>query len=286
MQKIIGDGQRASGRFALDGTECEVIFSSPFRCFEVKNEGMGDIVISAESGKTASDSGVMVVAAQTSATYAHMRSGVDRIYITGSGNVQVVAKNEVNELFGGGAVMGGGDMYADLYRWAAGQLPTIDTGITDSEGNAYMLENAVEVGGHDELLALFPKLGVVPELPTTDAVLRITDTVSGISVNIYNDVSEPWGSGMGYSTKIKAVISDLRAGSENTVTQYNSYNGGDPENFVGLEITGLTITASGDQTIVRVDLKRVLKTETQVTYVEGALDGTVYDSSNCHWILS
>ena len=106
MQKIIGDGQRASGRFALDGTECEVIFSSPYRCFEVKNEGMGDVVISAESGKTASDSGVMVVSAQTSATYAHMRSGVDRVYITGSGNVQIVAKNEVSELFGGGAAVG------------------------------------------------------------------------------------------------------------------------------------------------------------------------------------
>ncbi len=284
MQKIIEDGQRASGRFALDGTECEVIFSSPFRCFEVKNEGMGDVVISAESGKTAADNGVVVIAAQTSATYAHMRSGVDRIYVTGSGNVQIIAKNEVSELFGGGAIMGGGaggdDIYADLYRWTAGQLPTIDTGLTDDEGNAYMLENAYEVGGHDELLALFPKMGIVPTLPTTDACLRITDAVSGITMNIYNNVTAA-----GF-TSVRATIGSLITGVEEIKTQYNEYNGGDVTNFVGLEITGLTLTASGSDVAVRIDFNRVLKNGTQATNITATIQNTVYDKENCRWILS
>ncbi len=109
MQKDIEHGARTTGRFALDGTECKVVFSSPFRCFEVKNEGTSDIIVSLDSGKTAADNGVVVIAAQTSATLAHMRSDVSTLYLTGVGNVQVLAKNEPAALFraaggGGGSV--------------------------------------------------------------------------------------------------------------------------------------------------------------------------------------
>ena len=106
MQKIIGDGQRSSGRFALDGTECEVVFSSPYRCFEVRNESASDVIVAIESGKSVSDSGIIVVAPQTSATLAHMRS-VNTVYITGTGNVQVVGKNEVEAVFKSAGTGGG-----------------------------------------------------------------------------------------------------------------------------------------------------------------------------------
>lgn len=109
MQKDIEHGARTTGRFALDGTECKVVFSSPFRCFEVKNEGTSDIIVSLDSGKTAADNGVVVIAAQTSATLAHMRSDVNTVYVTGTGNVQIVGKNEVEAVFKSAGTGGGVD---------------------------------------------------------------------------------------------------------------------------------------------------------------------------------
>ncbi|MBQ7783031.1 MAG: collagen-like protein, partial [Oscillospiraceae bacterium] len=53
-----------------------------------------------------SDSGIIVVAPQTSATLAHMRS-VNTVYITGTGNVQVVGKNEVEAVFKSAGTGGG-----------------------------------------------------------------------------------------------------------------------------------------------------------------------------------
>lgn len=109
MEKIIKNGMRTTGRFSLDGSECKVVFSAPYQCFEVKNEGTADIVASIESGCAASDSGVIIIAPQTSATLAHMRPEVYAVYITGEGNVQVVGKNKVEAVFKSGGI-GGGDV--------------------------------------------------------------------------------------------------------------------------------------------------------------------------------
>ena len=106
MQKIINNGNRNTGRFTVNG-ECEVIFSSPYRCFEAVNEGTGDIILSLESGRTAADEGVIVIPPNSSATLAHMRNDINTVYISGEGDVQIAAKNETEAVFK--SASGGGD---------------------------------------------------------------------------------------------------------------------------------------------------------------------------------
>ena len=168
--------------------------------------------------------------------------------------------------------------YEDLYKWATDQNDDYDTGLTDPDGNEVIIATCLPVGNEEDLEQMFEMMGVLPEV-------TVTDTVSGISVRLYNDVSEPWGSGMGYSTKVKAFMRNVCNGDNTTVTQYNSYNGGDPDNFIGIAVTGITITQQGDYVIVHVDFNRVLKDHTQSTYVEGTLDNTGYDSANCNWVI-
>ena len=106
MQKIINNGNRNTGRFTVNG-ECEVIFSSPYRCFEAVNEGTGDIILSLESGRTAADEGVIVIPPNSSATLAHMRNDINTVYVSGNGDVQIAAKNETEAVFK--SASGGGD---------------------------------------------------------------------------------------------------------------------------------------------------------------------------------
>ena len=90
MKKIIGGGNRAAS-ITLDGSECEVIFGSKYNVFAVKSDS--EVTVALESGKSKGDDGVMVCSAGESIMYPHMR-GLDRCYITGSGNVQIFSSNE------------------------------------------------------------------------------------------------------------------------------------------------------------------------------------------------
>lgn len=103
MKKIIGGGNRAAS-ITLDGSECEVIFGSRYNVFAIRSDG--EVTVALESGKVKGDDGVMICSAGESIMYPHMR-GIDRCYITGSGNVQIFASNTAVNPFKGQAKGGG-----------------------------------------------------------------------------------------------------------------------------------------------------------------------------------
>ncbi|MBQ7782404.1 MAG: hypothetical protein IJ368_00380 [Oscillospiraceae bacterium] len=181
MQKDIEHGARTTGRFALDGTECKVVFSSPFRCFEVKNEGTSDIIVSLDSGKTAADNGVVVIAAQTSATLAHMRSDVSTLYLTGMGNVQVLAKNEPAALFR--AAGGGG-----------GSVTINGSVVTASDTNGNIKVDGAEVVVYDDSEKIKPMSLEEYEALTveeqTNGTLYLVDDAEALPVNSYYNKTE------------------------------------------------------------------------------------------------
>ncbi len=98
MEKTVTAGMRNT-TVTLDGTECAVKFSDNYRCFEMLNDGDGDVTMSIYKGKKAGEDGVMTVHSGMSATVAHMRTDIDTVYITGSGTVQVAAKNAAEPVF-------------------------------------------------------------------------------------------------------------------------------------------------------------------------------------------
>ncbi len=111
MERTVNAGMRNT-TVTLDGTECAVTFSANYRCFEVMNDGDGDITASIYKGKNTGEDGVITVHAGMSATVAHMRTDIDTVYVNGSGTVQVAAKNSYVSVFNGAAR--GGDSGANL----------------------------------------------------------------------------------------------------------------------------------------------------------------------------
>ena len=83
----------------LDGAERAVKFSDNYRCFEVMNDSDDDVYMSIYQGKKAGDDGVITVHPGMSATIAHMRTDIDTVYVTGSGTVQVAAKDTAAPVF-------------------------------------------------------------------------------------------------------------------------------------------------------------------------------------------
>ena len=83
----------------LDGTECPVKFSDNYRCFEVLNDSDDDVTVSIYKGKKAGEDGVITVHAGMAATLAHMRTNINTVYVTGSGTVQVAAKDTAAPVF-------------------------------------------------------------------------------------------------------------------------------------------------------------------------------------------
>ncbi|MCM1523828.1 MAG: hypothetical protein NC120_05160 [Ruminococcus sp.] len=90
MKKFVQNNARTA-TVTLDGGECEVIFGSRYNVFSVQSEN--DITVSLESGRTAGDDGVMLCKGGESIMYPHMMR-LDRLYITGTGKVNVFASNE------------------------------------------------------------------------------------------------------------------------------------------------------------------------------------------------
>lgn len=93
MEKIVTAGMKDCS-IDLDGTECVVKFSAPYKVFNLQNNSDNDVIISIYSGKTKTDDGVRIVPAGESRIYAVMHN-VDTVYITGEGNIELAAQNEV-----------------------------------------------------------------------------------------------------------------------------------------------------------------------------------------------
>jgi hypothetical protein len=97
MEKIVKGGTRFT-EVVLDGTECAVKFGSDYRGFEVHNKSGGDVLVSVERGAVSGDDGVITVADGESISYMHMRD-IDTVYVTGTGTVQIAAKNDSAAVF-------------------------------------------------------------------------------------------------------------------------------------------------------------------------------------------
>lgn len=102
----------------LDGSECEVIFGSRYNVFSVEAEN--DVVIALESGKKAGDDGTLTCKGGENLTYDHMRM-LDRVYLTGSGKVQIIASNNAavshfKKAPKGGDSSGGSSDYANALK--------------------------------------------------------------------------------------------------------------------------------------------------------------------------
>lgn len=95
MKKIIENGERVA-TITLDGSECEVVFSSNYSVFNVRSSG--DVVVALESGKAKGDDGTMLCKSGEPVFYPHMRK-LNKLYLTGSGEVTVFASNEPIPLF-------------------------------------------------------------------------------------------------------------------------------------------------------------------------------------------
>ncbi len=81
----------------LDGTECEVKFVSPYRGFEIKNNSNGDVIISLKKGVSEGD-GTVKISVGECVNYMHSPI-TDTLYLTGSGEVIIAAKNGGNQVF-------------------------------------------------------------------------------------------------------------------------------------------------------------------------------------------
>lgn len=87
--KIVSNGENTA-TVNLDGSERKVTFSSRYNVFAVEAEN--DVVVALESGKTAGDDGTLLCKGGESIMYPHMQ-GLNKLYLTGSGNVQIFASN-------------------------------------------------------------------------------------------------------------------------------------------------------------------------------------------------
>ncbi len=89
----------------LDGTECAVTFSTIYRGFEVKNNSKTDIIISLKKGVSEGDGTVKIPAGEC-VNYMHYRP-LDTLYLTGTGEIIIAAKNDGVQVFKW--ISGGGD---------------------------------------------------------------------------------------------------------------------------------------------------------------------------------
>ncbi len=87
--KIVSNGANTA-TVNLNGSECKVTFSSRYNVFTVESEN--DVLVALESGKSAGDDGTLLCKGGGSLTYDHMKM-LDTVYLTGTGQVQVVASN-------------------------------------------------------------------------------------------------------------------------------------------------------------------------------------------------
>ncbi|MCC8042641.1 MAG: hypothetical protein LIO69_03915 [Oscillospiraceae bacterium] len=136
MVKTVSSGERIT-TVTLEGDECEVILSRGFNVFEISNQSDGDMLMSLQSGAAEGDDGAITVAQGKAFTYKHMRN-LDRLYLTGTGAVVVVAANDTNNPFNRGSEGGDGDTdvtdtggAVDLAILSAEENPTIITDLTE-----------------------------------------------------------------------------------------------------------------------------------------------------------
>lgn len=114
MEKIIKSDRTAV--ITLDGTECKLTFPKKYRGFDIENRSGGDILVSLYSGKAKGDDGTMTILAGRSFNFMQMYES-DTIYLTGTGEVAVAAKNDSSPNFKaarGGGVENGGEINGTL----------------------------------------------------------------------------------------------------------------------------------------------------------------------------
>lgn len=141
MVKTVTSGERIA-TVTLEGDECEVIFSRGFNVFEISNRSDGDVLMSLQSGAAEGDDGAITVAQGKAFTYKHMRN-LDRLYLTGTGAVVVVAANDTNNSFNRGSEGGDGSSTdvtdtggaVDLDLAVYEENPTIITDLTEVDLN-------------------------------------------------------------------------------------------------------------------------------------------------------
>lgn len=104
MLKTVTSGER-SATVILDGTECEVRFSSGYNYVNVRAEG--DTLIALDSGKSAGDDGTVICKAGGALTYPHMRNKAS-VFLTGTGKAEIIVSNEAINSFKSAPVNGGG----------------------------------------------------------------------------------------------------------------------------------------------------------------------------------
>ncbi len=97
MEYNVKSGKRIA-TIDLDGTECAVKFGSTYNVFEVRNNGSAPVLMALNSGAAEGDDGAVSVPAGGSFCYPHMQQ-LDTVYLTGSGKVIVLAKNDTNPSF-------------------------------------------------------------------------------------------------------------------------------------------------------------------------------------------
>lgn len=104
MLKNVASGER-SVTVVLDGTECEVRFSSGYNVVSVRAEG--DTLIALDSGKASGDDGTVMCKAGGTVMYPHMRNK-SSVFLTGSGTAEIIVSNEAVNPFKSAPVNGGG----------------------------------------------------------------------------------------------------------------------------------------------------------------------------------
>lgn len=104
MEKIVKTGRTAV--FTLDGTECRLTFAQKYIGFDIENRSGGNILVSFRSGSVEGDDGTMTIPAGRSFNFMQMYRS-DTIYLTGTGEVAIAAKNDSNPNFK--TAQGGGD---------------------------------------------------------------------------------------------------------------------------------------------------------------------------------
>lgn len=104
MLKTVTSGER-SATVILDGTECEVRFSSGYNVVSVRAEG--DTLIALDSGKADGDDGTVICKAGGTVMYPHMRNA-SSVFLTGTGKAEIIVSNEAVNPFKSAPVSGGG----------------------------------------------------------------------------------------------------------------------------------------------------------------------------------
>lgn len=189
MLKTVTSGER-SATVILDGTECEVRFSSGYNVVSVRAEG--DTLIALDSGRSAGDDGTVMCKGGGTVMYPHMRNA-SSVFLTGTGKAEIIVSNEAVNPFKSAPVSGGGGgakiMTAE--EWEASSKKDMGYVAVIQNEDFYKAGILYNTNIEQQLWfdnGIFYENGFDPNMSTNYVFVSNTNQAKTISVNTNNQI--------------------------------------------------------------------------------------------------